>query len=261
MAELPVNLYEVISPITEYEVDANTKLLIHFNGDDGQQTYTAETGQTVTFVETAQLDTEQKKLGSASLLLDGDSDYVSVPDSDDWAFGTGEFTIECWVKFNTLPINGEKVYFIRQFVDNGNKWELSYDCNGGKWLSFWMQTDAGYFGSFKSTWNNPEIGIWYHVAAQRKIGSEYNYTRLWRNGIMTDISSAWGWGDAVFPNFNSPLYIGGNPDFFNGLHDGWIDEVRISNIARWSKNFTPGTTEIPINLYERTSPINLYERS
>jgi hypothetical protein len=44
------------------------KLLIQFNGIDGANTYTAETGQTVTFVGTAQLDTDQKKFGTASLL-------------------------------------------------------------------------------------------------------------------------------------------------------------------------------------------------
>ena len=37
-----------------------------------------------------------------TLNFDGINDYVSVPDSDDWAFGTGDFTLEFWVKLNTV---------------------------------------------------------------------------------------------------------------------------------------------------------------
>jgi len=34
-----------------------------------------------------------------SIYLNGSSDYVSIPDSDDWDFGTGDFTIDFWVDF------------------------------------------------------------------------------------------------------------------------------------------------------------------
>jgi hypothetical protein len=76
-------------------IDSYTKLLVHFDGTDGARTHTAETGQTVTFASgTAQLDTAQKKFGTASLFLDGDSDYVMVPDSDDFDLGASNFITE-----------------------------------------------------------------------------------------------------------------------------------------------------------------------
>jgi len=31
--------------------------------------------------------------------LDGTNDFVSVPDSDLWAFGPGDFTIDLWANF------------------------------------------------------------------------------------------------------------------------------------------------------------------
>ena len=34
---------------------------------------------------------------TGSVQFDGTGDYLDVSDSSDWDFGTGPFTIECWV--------------------------------------------------------------------------------------------------------------------------------------------------------------------
>ena len=87
---------------------AGTKLLMHMDGDDG----TGGDGATVldssgsrhpvTNVGTAQIKTDHKKLGNGSVWFDGDSDYLTVPDSDDWDFGTGDFAIDFWIRFNVI---------------------------------------------------------------------------------------------------------------------------------------------------------------
>ena len=53
-------------------------LLLPFDGSDTATSTSDESdnSHTITFGGTAQLDTAQKKFGTASLLLDGDSDYV-----------------------------------------------------------------------------------------------------------------------------------------------------------------------------------------
>ena len=79
-------------------IDAYTKLCSHFNGADGATDYTDPVAGAATFGGTAQLDTAQKEFGTAALLLDGNSDYVTYPDSDDWSFGTGDFTIDFWIR-------------------------------------------------------------------------------------------------------------------------------------------------------------------
>ena len=83
--------------------DSYTKALLHFNGSDTSTTFTDESGKTWTGAVTAQLDTAQKKFGTASLLLDGDSDYISTPDHADFDVGSGDFTIDFWVRFNAVP--------------------------------------------------------------------------------------------------------------------------------------------------------------
>ncbi len=105
--------------VTNAGIDSDTKLLIHFDGADEAQAYTAETGQTVTFEANAQLDTAQKKFGTASLLLDGTDDKVTVPDSLDWVFGDGNFTIEGWFRFN-VATDGIRYNLVGQFLNPQN---------------------------------------------------------------------------------------------------------------------------------------------
>jgi len=60
---------------------------------------------------------------SGSLELDGSSDYLSIPDSTDWDFGTGDFTIDFWMKW---PAHGATPYprIIGQYLNEDNKWSV-----------------------------------------------------------------------------------------------------------------------------------------
>lgn len=100
---------------------STTVLVVNFNGADGDKAdYTAETGQTVsmgtTLANDAQLNTTQKKFGSASLVLTH-SDYVTIPDSDNFYFADKPFTIDFWVRFNDLSTSQG---FWSQYVDKNN---------------------------------------------------------------------------------------------------------------------------------------------
>lgn len=81
--------------------DANTVSLLHLDGTDASTIITDEAvGGTHTWTANgnAQLDTADKKFGSASLLLDGDGDYVDTPDSADFDVGSGDFTVDFQMK-------------------------------------------------------------------------------------------------------------------------------------------------------------------
>ena len=85
--------------------DVNTLLLLHCNGADTSTTFidSSRSHKTVTPNGNSQIDTAQSKFGGASSLFDGTGDYLSVPDSEDWNFGTGSFTFDFWVRFNAAP--------------------------------------------------------------------------------------------------------------------------------------------------------------
>ena len=46
----------------------------------------------------SQLDTAQKKFGTASILLDGTEDNVKVPDDEDFGFGSANFCLEAFIR-------------------------------------------------------------------------------------------------------------------------------------------------------------------
>lgn len=84
--------------------DGYTKLLLHCNGPDGSTNFVDDSAShhTVTAIDNAQLDTSEKKFGTASGLFSENYDFLSISDSVDWDFGTGDFTIDFWVRFSDI---------------------------------------------------------------------------------------------------------------------------------------------------------------
>ncbi|OHB43896.1 MAG: hypothetical protein A2Y13_01295 [Planctomycetes bacterium GWC2_45_44] len=218
--------------IVGFGEDAYTKLLCHFDGTDADTTdQIAITGQTISLEGTAQLDTAQKAFGTASLLLDGDSDYVTIPDSEDWNFGSGDFTIDFWVRFAVVPTGVDVACFCGQSDGVGNYWWLRYYAGG---IAF-------------ATGESPYITLgaavsivadtWYHIELVRN--GDTMTIRL--DGIAIATTSSIG----ALTNVPAVLEIGGYQGASWPLN-GWIDEFRISKgIARWTADFTP-----PIEAYK-----------
>lgn len=101
-------------------VDSPTKLLLSMNGSDASTTFTDEsdTIHTVTAVNNAQLDTADKKFGTASGLFDGTLDYLTVPDHTDWDFSGGIWTVDTWIKVSEFGTNSQTIFFQRTNANN-----------------------------------------------------------------------------------------------------------------------------------------------
>ena len=229
--------------VTNAGIDSDTKLLIHFDGADGATIYTAETGQTVTFSLDAQLDTAQKEFGTASLLLDGVGDTVSVPDSDDWYYAQAPFTVDFWVRFNDVTGNQE---FWAQKVDGNHSIECYFDGTADK-IYFYDYSD-GFVVYFTCPFN-PSVDTWYHIAFVR-VNTDNAATgwRIFVDGSSQTLTLAGGAWNATLTDYASTLSIGSNDAGGNFL-DGWIDEFRVSKgVARWSSNFTPPTSPYSLPL-------------
>ena len=213
-------------------VDSYDKCLIHFDGADAA-TAAVETvaGKVITFVGTAQLDTAQKKFGLSSLLLDGNSDYITLPDSDDWYFGTGNLTIDFQVRFNALPAVGTTIGLYGQYKDANNCWSLVLQNNGGQLRYIVEVTDASDYQLLVLANTTLVADTWYHVALVRSGNSWI----IFQDGVILNV----GTNAADIPQLAAVVSIG---QYLSTYLDGWIDEVRIcKGVARHTANFTAPT--------------------
>ncbi len=226
--------------------DEFTKTLLHFNGIDGSQVFTeSATGTTETRTwtvdTTAVLDIDQKKFGTAAGYFDGGTSIYAA-DSVDWHLDNGDggvtdFTIEFWVRFESIPIND--VGFFQQYISGDTKVQLFFKTPENT-IRFDQTNNGVALGSIESSTLNVSLNEWYHVSL---VG------RKWGTGIQTAITFN---GEAVATaNFSgnwvdvaSNLEIGVIADS-SGVSrylNGWIDEFRVTKgTARWTSNFNPPT--------------------
>ena len=115
--------------ITYFDTDGTTGLATAIVADydgtyidvTGKQTgfniLDARTAKAVTFNGNAQLATDVKKFGTASLELDGTNDSISIPSTGDFGFGTNQdFTVEFFVNSNQSGLSSATLI---DFRDNG----------------------------------------------------------------------------------------------------------------------------------------------
>lgn len=217
-------------------LDNYTKLLLHCDGADGSTNFidSSFSGKTITAVGNAQIDTAQYKFGGASALFDGNGDYLSIPDSDDWAFGSGDFTIDFWVRFNALPADGKRASFYYQLDSTSNDIMFDLANNNGVYIWRFLVYISG--SSIINVQKSATISVatWYHMAVVRN-GNDY---MIFQNG--TQVGATVTDTDTI-PDYISTLRIGDRP-LTDYSFNGWLDEYRISKgIARWTSNFTPPT--------------------
>lgn len=218
-----------------------TKLLLHCNGEDGATSFTDSSGvpKTVTTVGDAKVSTSVTKFGGGSLQLDG-NDYLSVPSSSDFNFGTENFTIEAWI----YPTSSAARTIMSKWTAAGSLvWYLG---GGGTSMGFYFST-AGNNTVYTiplTSW--PALNEWMHIAVCRDGAS----IRMFINGVQYGSTYTTGASTALF-NGTGVVTIGddggSNPGFI-----GYMEEVRITKgIARYTADFTPPTEPFP----EEQNPI------
>jgi hypothetical protein len=218
-------------------------LLLPLDGTDGATTTTdfSNTLNTITFSGTAQLDTAIVKYGTASLLLDGNSDYISTPDSTDWYPGTGDYTVEAHINVNDF--DGPRLHSIianRQHPATRG-WQFLVNTTPTIALTCW-DAASGVTVNFAGT-TTLSTGTWYHVAFTKE-GTTW---RLFIDGNLENTATETGTiGDAV-----QPLQIGIDPSNSSRYFWGNIDNVRITKgVARYTSSFTPPGRAYPTGPFE-----------
>lgn len=183
----------------------------------------SRTAVTITANGGAQVSTAQSKFGGSSLYINNNGHLLC----EDYNFGSGDFTAEFWVYFNSFNADdglielrgtnnyGQIVRTIFMHGVSGNQTLAYY--NGGGWASY---------GDFNA-------GQWYHCAVCRE-GSTVN---VYRDGVR--IGQTTDSGTFVEGNFIIGAGVNGNLPI-----DGYMDEVRLSTAARYTgTSYTVPTAE------------------
>lgn len=221
-----------------YDVDdIYTISLLHFNGPESYN-FADESGKTWISNGDAFIDNAQYKFGSFSGRFDGVGDYINSADTNDWQLDGGsnsnEWTIDFWTRWNADPGTGIQG-FASQRADGNNHWFLTLNNNE---LRFVVRSGGSIIIDIANAWN-PAAGVWYHVAVVKQGITGYKF---FINGSQIGSTQT---DTSTIPNFAADINIGryvdstGTERAFNG----WIDELRISKIARWTSNFTPASSE------------------
>lgn len=200
---------EVVPP------DENTLLLLH--GED--LTDGSIYGHTVTNSGVS-VSSAQSKFGGSSLYFNGSSRLFISP-VDLFEFGTGDWTFDAWV------------YPLSQSNDN---FFFSGAASGALFMGRSTGNSTLGIGRANVAWDNTiastlALNTWNHVAYVKSSNKIYYFV----NGKLIGSAN----NTISYGILGGVLNIGsqGANYYFNG----YMDEVRMSNIARWTENFTPPT--------------------
>ena len=216
---------------------SNVSLLL--KGDATPIVDSSSSPKTVTAFGGATVNTTIKQFGNGSLEFDGStSKYLTVTADTALDMGTGDFTIECWVRLKAMP-TGEswpnaKWIFGSGPANSGANVQLYI---GAANLHFDLASDGN---SEVNAAHGMVINQWYHVAVTRggasirgfvdgnQVGSTVTSGSSWLGGYSWGIGAAEP-GTALDANINA-----------------FIDDLRVTKgIARYTANFTPPTEPFP----------------
>ena len=231
-------------PSSNLQSDSNTKLLIQPNNTDtaiGDETsnhtitgYGDNTdGSSSSFVTPVASTPYDAAAKSTAMFFDGVNDYVETTGSSDFAFGTGDFTIEGWYYFLNIPSGNDLI-----LVDTRPN-------NDGTTTAFSFSTDTTngvkiYSGSSYALGGSLSTNTWHHIALVRDSGTLYAYI----DGVPTGTTQT----------YTNNLTTNGTPRLgatAGGTHarlNGYVFDVRITKgTARYTSSFTAPSGPFELN--------------
>jgi hypothetical protein len=170
-----------------------------------------------------------EKFGSGAISFNGTTGFIEAPHSESLSLEGSAMTIEGW--FKTSTTSGNQI-----IVNKENSYEVGI--NGGD-LEVAIQTDAPG-GWFWSTGPSVSTDTWYHFA----VTYDGDKTRIYLDGSRElELDDARNKGD-ITPS-NNPLRIGNRISGGGSYFQGQMDDIRISNSAR----YTGATHTVPTSAY------------
>lgn len=205
--------------------DKNTLLLLHFDGD-----FTDAKGNFNLSNTGAVINNSNMKFGTGSAYFK--NGFLVFPDKQWLAdlLASGNYTIDFWMKHQFQTNTSEEPFSDDYNRDtSGFMLNMEYSSSRGNFIR-WGNYNSFVSYGFLNYYNNNN-NVWNHIA----ITCQNGYTKIFINGQKFAEKSSY------YPTLRTHKLCIGGRDGNDSNCDGYYDEFRISNIARWTGNFTPPT--------------------
>jgi hypothetical protein len=182
--------------------------------------------------------------------FDGSGDYLSVPASSAYNFGTGDFTIEFWY----LRTGTNQSY--ARYVQSANGdvyvgWGISQNLDTQNQLLVALSSNGSSYDIFTGVAGTLTDLQWNHCALVRS-GNNF---RFYVNGVGSLIATS---SLAIYFNAAHTPVIGGQSGTSRSLN-GYISNLRIiKGTALYTSNFTP--SQVPLTAIANTSLLTCASR-
>lgn len=229
------------APIQDY---SKVSLLLPMSGANNGTTFTdySPTPKTITRYGDTKTVTAQSKYYGSSAYFDGNGDYLSVGHVSDLSFGTSDFTIAFWLKWDFSTQPGD----FSDFLAKGN---------GGGTIGAW-----GLFGrksngtaTFRSNGGTTDDvsfpsadDQWHHYCVTRASGVLFSFF----SGVLIDQKSS-----SVNYSETSPVTVARHATSVSDFSGYLQDVLLIKGLAAWTENFTPPTRLIGSISTDAANPI------
>tara|TARA_R100001443_G_scaffold23338_1_gene35529 strand:- start:6010 stop:10308 length:4299 start_codon:yes stop_codon:yes gene_type:complete len=230
---LPMN--DSSNPGADFHCDPNS--IIKLKGEDLPQPRNGAPTTSDAFV--SQLRQETGELGFDGVVkFDGSGDYLEIPDSDDFDFGSGDFTVEAFVEGARGGGRTGSVV-LSQSIGGAASNSAFYFGAGTDGTSLYLSTSGSSWTNFVecSTSSTLHNNGFHHVVWQRRS----NTLEIYVDGILQPVTG----GNASFTGtiFNSSRVVDVGRQSTSGSNfNGFISNLRVvKGTAVYTGNFTPPT--------------------
>jgi hypothetical protein len=166
--------------------------------------------------------------------FDGSGDYLTLSDSEQFNFGSANFTIEAWV-YTQKPASSANAVFNQSSLGAGSDSSIFFGA-GTDGVGLWISSGVGW--TYNVTASSAIGNAWHHVAATRN-----NTTiNIFVDGVLLATTNI----PAGFALANSARVVEvGAQNLSSSFYQGYISNLRIvKGTALYTSAFTPQTSPL-----------------
>lgn len=200
----------------------------------------------VVFASSARIQDNRAKFGTTSGVVFGADDaFHFSPSAGWWHLADSDFTLDFWHNADTAATLGGYAFF-NHWQETGNNRGFRFAWNDtDDALEFEWTTDGSTIKRAFAIIGTPTLDVWTHYQVTRQGSTLY----LFVDGVLQTLDGA---SDAIGTDVIHNAGSGWRPALgsqdvtgFEGAHQGYFDEIRLTLTAENTSSFTPATAPYP----------------